>query len=107
MDIEGGEYYAINGMLKVLAQSRPVLFIEFHERILRESFRVNWHVRKLSPGKRASRRAKNLAKSKGIILQPGTTIVRPHKRGRPDEDVSAVPVRAQGLASLVLSIPPL
>lgn len=73
------------------------------ERILRDSYRVDWHIRNLSHGRRATRRAKLLAQSRGIVLKPGTTIVRPHKRGFPDEDASNVPIRAQGLASLVLS----
>lgn len=41
MDIEGGEYYAIDGMLKVLAKYSPILLIEFHERLLRENFGVD------------------------------------------------------------------
>ena len=43
MDIERYEYYAINGMLKVLAEYSPILLIEFHERLLRENFGVNAH----------------------------------------------------------------
>jgi hypothetical protein len=41
MDIEGYEYYAIDGMLEVLKRYSPMLLIEFHERLLRENFLVD------------------------------------------------------------------
>ncbi len=71
--------------------------------IRREAHKVRGHVRRLTAGKRASWRAKKLARGKGMILAPGTTYVRPHPRGDPDKDAGAVPTRAQGLARLVLA----
>jgi len=73
------------------------------ERIIREAYPVEEHIRVLPPGKRASRRAYRRAMTQGIILKPGTTYVRSHKRGKPDEDVDKVPVKAQGLARLILA----
>jgi hypothetical protein len=73
------------------------------ERILREAYPVEEHIRLLPPGKRASRRAFRRAMAKGIVLQPGTTLVRGHRRGKPDEDAARIPVKAQGLARLILA----
>ena len=73
------------------------------ERIMREAYPVEEHIRVLPPGKRASRRAYRRAMTQGIMLKPGTTYVRSHKRGKPDEDVDKVPVKAQGLARLILA----
>jgi hypothetical protein len=73
------------------------------ERIIREAYPVEEHIRVLPPGKRASRRAYRRAMTQGIMLKPGTTYVRSHKRGKPDEDVDKVPVKAQGLARLILA----
>jgi hypothetical protein len=74
------------------------------ERILRKAYDVHGHVRKLPPGKRASSRAKKLASKRGIKIRRGYTYVRNHKRGNPDRDVHNIPVRAQGLASLVIAL---
>lgn len=41
MDIEGWEYFAIDGMLKILAAYHPFIMIEFHERKLRQLFGVD------------------------------------------------------------------
>lgn len=41
MDIDGSECDAIAGMLGVLAEYKPVLLMEFHERILREDFGID------------------------------------------------------------------
>jgi len=73
------------------------------ERILREAYPVEEHIRLLPPGKRTSRRAFRRAMAKGIVLQPGTTLVRRHRRGKPDEDAARIPVKAQGLARLILA----
>lgn len=73
------------------------------ERIMREAYPVEEHIRVLPPGKRASRKAYRRAMTQGIMLKPGTTYVRSHKRGKPDEDVDKVPVKAQGLARLILA----
>ncbi len=73
------------------------------ERIMRETYPVEEHIRVLPPGKRASRKAYRRAMTQGIMLKPGTTYVRSHKRGKPDEDVDRVPVKAQGLARLILA----
>jgi hypothetical protein len=73
------------------------------ERIIREAYPVEEHIRVLPPGKRASRRAYRRAMTQGIVLKPGTTYVRRHKRGKPDDDVEKVPLKAQGLARLILS----
>ncbi|MDF1500765.1 MAG: hypothetical protein P1P76_09875 [Anaerolineales bacterium] len=73
------------------------------ETIMRQATMVRWHVRKLAYGKRASRRARALARKLGVDLLPGTTIVRSHKRGEPGQDAQNVPVRAQGLAQLILT----
>ena len=73
------------------------------ERIMREAYPVEEHIRVLPPGKRASRRAYRRAMTQGINLKPGTTYVRSHKRGKPDEDVDKVPLKAQGLARLILA----
>lgn len=73
------------------------------ERIMRQATTVRWHVRKLAYGKRASRRARALARKLGVDLPPGNTIVRSHRRGEPDNDARNVPVRAQGLAQLMLA----
>jgi len=72
-------------------------------RILREAYPVEEHVRVLARGKRASRRAYKLALREGHVLRPGTTFVRKHTRGKPDETVTNIPVRAQGLARLILA----
>ena len=72
-------------------------------RIMREAYPVEEHIRVLPPGKRASRKAYRRAMTQGIMLKPGTTYVRSHKRGKPDEDVDKVPVKAQGLARLILA----
>jgi hypothetical protein len=76
------------------------------ERILREAYPVEEHIRALPPGKRATRRAYRLAISQGIVLRPGTTLVRRHKRGKPDETAANIPLRAQGLARLILASRP-
>jgi hypothetical protein len=73
------------------------------ERIIREAYPVEEHIRVLPPGKRASRRAYRRAMTQGIMLKPGTTYVRSHKRGKPDEDVDKVSIKAQGLARLILA----
>ena len=73
------------------------------ERIMREAYPVEEHIRVLPPGKRASRKAYRRAMTQGIMLKPGTTYVRSHERGKPDEDVDKVPVKAQGLARLILT----
>ncbi len=73
------------------------------ERIMREAYPVEEHIRVLPPGKRASRRAYRRAMTQGIILKPGTTYVRSHKRGKPEDDVDKVPLKAQGLARLILA----
>jgi hypothetical protein len=73
------------------------------ERIMREAYPVEQHIRVLPQGKRASRRAFRRAMAMGIRLKPGTTLVRNHKRGKPDDDVERVPVKAQGLARLILA----
>jgi len=72
-------------------------------RILREAYPVGQHVRVLPAGKQASRRAFRRALAQGVILRPGTTYVRGHERGKPDDDLSAVPVKAQGLARLIMA----
>lgn len=41
MDIEGGEYMAIDGMKRILKEDRPIMLIELHERILRERYRLD------------------------------------------------------------------
>ena len=73
------------------------------DRIIREAYQVEEHIRVLPHGMRASRRATKRAMVKGIILKPGTTYVRRHNRGNPDEGVENVPVKAQGLARLILA----
>lgn len=72
-------------------------------RILREAYPVGPHVRVLPAGKRASRRAFRRALAQGIVLRAGTTYVRRHERGKPDDDLTTVPVKAQGLARLILA----
>jgi hypothetical protein len=71
--------------------------------IMREAMTVRWHVRKLPSGKRASRRSRALARKLEVDLERGTTIVRSHRRGEPDRHAQNVPVRAQGLAQLILT----
>jgi hypothetical protein len=71
------------------------------KQILREAYPVEEHLRVLPRGKRATRRAYRQALSHGHILKPGTTFVRGHRRGKPDETVENVPVKAQGLARLI------
>jgi len=71
------------------------------KRILREAYPVEEHLRVLPRGKRATRSAYRRALSHGHILKPGTTFVRSHRRGKPDETVENVPVKAQGLARLI------
>lgn len=73
------------------------------KRILRKAYPVEGHIRVLPPGKRATGRAYRLAMSQGIMLQPGTTFVRSHQRGKPDVTAANVPLRAQGLARLILA----
>jgi len=73
------------------------------ETIMREATAVRWHVRKLPHGKEASRRVRALARKLDIDLKRGTTIVRSHRRGEPDQHAQNVPVRAQGLAQLILT----
>lgn len=73
------------------------------ETIMRQATRVRWHVRELPTGMRASRRARGLARKLDIDLKPGTTLVRGHRRGEPDQHPGNVPVRAQGLAQLILT----
>lgn len=73
------------------------------ERILREAYPVDDHIRVLPPGKRSSRRASRRALAQGIILKPGTTYVRKHKRGKPEDTEKNVPYKAQGLAKLILA----
>ena len=73
------------------------------KRILREAYPVEKHIRVLPPGGRASRRASRLAASQGISLRPGTTFVRRHRRGNPDETAEMVPLKARGLARLILA----
>jgi hypothetical protein len=41
MDIEGAEFYALDGMQRVLAEHHPKLFIECHERKMRNSLGVD------------------------------------------------------------------
>lgn len=41
MDIEGWEFYAIDGMLNMLSKYHPVLFIELHERLINRDFRIS------------------------------------------------------------------
>lgn len=41
MDIEGYEYYAVDGMLETLGNHHPVLLIEFHERLMRENLGIS------------------------------------------------------------------
>jgi hypothetical protein len=73
------------------------------ERILRQAYPVEEHIRVLPKGKHASRTAHRRASLKGIRLKPGTTLVQQHKRGKPDVDVEKVPIKAQGLARLILA----
>jgi len=73
------------------------------ETIMREATAVRWHARKLPYGKRASRRVRALARKLDIDLKRGTTIVRSHRRGEPDQHAQNVPTRAQGLAQLILT----
>ena len=73
------------------------------ERILREAYPVEDHIRVLPAGKIASRRAYKQALSRGIMLKPGTTYVRKHKRGKPEQTEKNVPYKAQGLAKLILA----
>jgi hypothetical protein len=73
------------------------------ETIMREATAVRWHVRKLPHGKEASRRVRALARKLDIDLKRGTTIVRSHRRGEPDQHAQNVPARAQGLAQLILT----
>jgi len=73
------------------------------KRILREAYPVEEHVRVLARGKRASGRAYRLATSLGVVLRPGTTFVRRHERGKPDETAEMVPLQARGLARLILA----
>ena len=75
-------------------------------RILRQAYPVEEHVRVLSQGMRATRRAYRWAASEGIVLRPGTTFVRRHERGKPDETAANVPLKAQGLARLILASRP-
>jgi len=75
-------------------------------RILREAYPVEEHIRVLARGKGASRRAYRLAASHGVILRPGTTFVRRHERGKPDESAEGVPLKARGLARLILASRP-
>lgn len=72
-------------------------------RIMREAYPVEEHIRVLPPGKRASRRAYRRAMTQGIILKHGTTYVRSHKRGNPDQNAERIPLKAQGLARLILA----
>lgn len=72
-------------------------------RIMREAYPVERHVRVLPAGKQGSRRAFRRALAQGIVLRPGTTYVRGHQRGKPDDDLTAVPVKAQGLARLIMA----
>ena len=76
------------------------------KRILREAYPVEEHVRVLARGKRASRRAYRLATSHGVVLRPGTTYVCRHERGKPDESPEKVPLKARGLARLILASRP-
>jgi len=76
------------------------------KRILREAYPVEEHIRVLSRGKRASRRAYRLATSHGVVLRPGTTFVCRHERGKPDESAEGVPLKARGLARLILASRP-
>ena len=71
--------------------------------ILREAYPVEEHVRVLPKGMRATRRAYRRAMAEGIVLHPGTTLVRQHQRGKPDETTANVPWKAQGLARLILA----
>ena len=73
------------------------------DRIIREAYQVEEHIRVLPHGMWASRRATRWAMGRGIILKPGTTYVRRHNRGNPDEGVENIPVAAQGLARLILA----
>lgn len=73
------------------------------ERILREAYPVEDHLRILPPGKRASPRAYQRALMQGIVLKPGTTYVRRHQRGKPEDTEKNVPYKAQGLAKLILA----
>jgi hypothetical protein len=75
-------------------------------RILREAYPVEEHIRALPAGKRATRRAYKLAMSQGIVLRQGTTFVRRHQRGKPDETAANIPLKAQGLARLILASRP-
>jgi len=73
------------------------------ESILRQAYEVEGHLRKLPRGKRASSYARNRARKAGISLEKGYTFVKRHKRGEPEDNVRNIPIRAQGLAKLVLS----
>jgi hypothetical protein len=73
------------------------------KRILRQAYPVEEHIRVLPPGGRASRRAYRRAALEGRALRPGTTFVRRHKRGSPDDSADRVPLKARGLARLILA----
>jgi hypothetical protein len=73
------------------------------KRILRQAYPVEEHIRILPRGGRASRRASRRAALEGVVLRPGTTIVRRHKRGKPDKTAENVPLKARGLARLILA----
>jgi hypothetical protein len=73
------------------------------QRILRKAYDVETHIRVLPQGKRASHSAYGRARARGIRLKPGTTLVRGHQRGIPDKNVDTVPIKAQGLARLILA----
>lgn len=71
--------------------------------ILRQAYPVEEHVRVLPKGMRATRRAYRRAIAEGVALWPGTTFVRRHRRGNPDQTTASVPWKAQGLARLILA----
>jgi len=73
------------------------------QRILRKAYDVEPHIRVLPQGMCASHSAYRRARARGIRLKPGTTLVRGHQRGIPDKDIDKVPIKAQGLARLILS----
>ena len=41
MDIEGHEIFCLKGMRELLERHRPVLFVEFHERIIKEELKLD------------------------------------------------------------------
>ncbi len=71
--------------------------------ILRQAYPVEEHVRVLPKGMRATRWAFRRAMAEGIALRPGTTFVRRHHRGKPEQTAENVPWKAQGLARLILA----